>query len=1021
MLHGFAKTRKHARPHSWHGATVASAVASTVALASGLTVAVTAQGAGASTPAGRSLESLLAAPLVRIGQPAVAPDGARSSGVMANSRVMTLGIALAPRETSALTTYATEVSTPGASQFGRFITPVEFRDTFGPTPLAVREVQEVLRAEGFSVSAPSTNGLIMDVKAPVWRIDNVFHVTMDSYRLTNGTKGWGAVGAPEMQGPIARDVTAILGLDNLVPPQNFLQRPKRAASPAAPSATSPSPRATAGSPVACKAAATGASEYGGYTFNQLAASYGIEGLYSSGDLGQGTSVDIFELEPFLTGDIDTFDKCYFGDTKAAQMMGRLHVVPVDGGIPSGPGEGEAVLDVEDVSALASDANINVYEAPSSDVGTQFATNDVYNAMVNSDNANVISASWGLCEPAFELASPGAQEVEDSIFEEAAAQGMTMYAAAGDSGSNDCAYGATATSPKVSVDDPASQPFVVGVGGTTLLAPTTPPDEKVWNEGAEGGGGGGGISRTWPSPGWQSNSGVSGVANSYSGSAAYAFCVPKASQKTSYATPPCREVPDVTIDADEYTGTSFYQKLYGGWSTIGGTSTAAPMWAGITLDVTASSDCSALADNPTNGERDLGFDSPALYEAAATTKAGTDFNDITKGNNDIFGLGKGYPATAGYDMASGLGSPVVTDGGSVSSGLAASLCSLLTPAEGQVSVTGLSPAAGPARGGNTVVVAGNGFSGAGTKVLAVTFGATPATSFTVRASGSISAVAPPEAPVPDSGNEKVETPAPVDVTVTVATAAGIRTTMPLPSLSRYVYVASNGKTLLPSVSGVGPSGGPGAGGNVVSVYGSGFGSEGPIKAVTFGGVKVTDVKYVSQYELQVTVPPRTKATQCKDGKGFVPSAVCQVEVVVTGAHGPSPALPILPGMSGRMAVNDEGIVVPASGTEIDPAPSEYDYAPKPVIASVSPNPYSESKGGALVVTGSGFSVLTLDWVNVGNASQWFNNDSEFAYISGTEIKIAVQFPTVASRTNLEGGISVRTLGGVTKSLPFSYGS
>ncbi|HEV8064273.1 MAG TPA: IPT/TIG domain-containing protein, partial [Acidimicrobiales bacterium] len=579
--------------------------------------------------------------------------------------------------------------------------------------------------------------------------------------------------------------------------------------------------------------------------------------------------------------------------------------------------------------------------------------------------------------------------------------------------------ATPTKPDVSVDDPASQAYVVGVGGTTLVSPTIPPNQKVWNDGAEGGGGGGGISSTWPSPGWQSRSNVAGVTNTYSKSASYAFCVPAAKLAKSYAQPPCREVPDVTIDADEDTGTSFYEALYGGWSTIGGTSTAAPMWAAITADISASSVCSGLTVNATNDERDLGFVSPALYEGAAAAKPGADFTDVTKGNNDIFGLGKGYPATTGYDMASGLGSPVVTSGGAVKSGLTSALCSLLSASNVPVSVTSLSPQAGPATGGNAVTVAGKGFAGSGVSVLAVTFGQRPAKSFKVLANGSISAVAPPAAPVPGTAGESAETPMPVDVTVTVKTSAGVRTSRPTTATSRYIYVASNGGKLLPSVSGVGPSGGLSSGGNTVDVYGSGFKVEGPISSVTFGAVKGTNVRVLSDYELEVTVPGQSKATKCSEGTGFEPADVCQVQVVVTGAHGASPRSTILPAMTGKMVFSSAGIVVPAKGTEVDPAPSEYDYAPAPVISSISPNPYSEAGGKPITIDGSGFSVLTLEWVNVGLASSWLNEQPAFNYVSGSEIQISWQFPKVSAPTSLKGGISVQTVSGLSKSEAFTY--
>jgi hypothetical protein len=921
------------------------------------------------------------------------------------------------------------VNRPGDASFGHFITPRQFRNEFGPTPAAVTAVQGVLRAEGFKVSAPSANGLIMPVTASVAAVRKALHVDMEAYELAGGANGWAATTAPELQVSIAKDVTAVLGLDNLFGPHDFMERPPAATGTAAgASATAQMGTPTNGGPQACKAAAKGAAAYNGWTFNQLAAGYGLQGLYSHGAFGQSETVAIFELEPFLRSNIDTFDTCYFGPAKAAEMLGNLSVVSVNGGIPTGSGSGEATLDVEDISALAPHATINVYEAPSADIGTQYATDDVYNAMVNADTANVISTSWGLCEPAYEIASPGAQEVENSIFEEAAAQGQSVFAAAGDAGSNDCAIGTKPTSPPVSVDDPASQPFVIGAGGTTLESDSQPPIEKVWNDGPSGGGGGGGISTTWPSPAWQADSGVAGVSNTYSQSAAYAFCIPPSERHNGSASAPCREVPDVTIDADEYTGTSFYQANGGRWSTVGGTSTAAPMWAAITTDIASSNSCADLAINPKNQHRDLGFVAPALYEAEADSAPGTDFNDITKGNNDIFNLGDGYPATPGYDLASGLGSPIVTSPGSgkprggigTDTGLSASLCQLLTPAKTQPRITSLSPDHGSVKGGNTVVVGGKRFVGSGVSVESVDFGPTPARSFTVEANGTISVTAPASAPKPGTGSQTARTPGPVDVTVTIDTPSGVTTTRPSPTTSLYIYLAGSSDSPRPSVSGVGPSGGPVAGGNTVDVYGSDFRAGTGVSGVTFGGVRASKVTFIADYELQVTVPAESGATACATGKGFDPANTCQVQVVVTGANGSSATSTILAPYTGNMRPNDEYIVVPRPGTEIDPAPTEYDYAPTPVITSVTPDPYNESKPTAITIKGTGFNVLTLDWVNIGVPALWKDNDASFSTLSADKITLVPYLPSAGAGTKkLPGGISVFGLAGLSNVVPFSY--
>ena len=117
---------------------------------------------------------------------------------------------------------------PGSASFGHFITPVQFRGEFGPTAATVAAVQEVLRAEGFQVSPPAANGLIMPVTASVAVLRTALHVDMRAYTLTGGTSGWAATTAPELQAPITKDITAILGLDNLVAPHNFMERPSAA-------------------------------------------------------------------------------------------------------------------------------------------------------------------------------------------------------------------------------------------------------------------------------------------------------------------------------------------------------------------------------------------------------------------------------------------------------------------------------------------------------------------------------------------------------------------------------------------------------------------------------------------------------------------------------------------------------------------------------------------------------------------------------------------------------------------------
>ena len=194
---------------------------------------------------------------------------------------------------------------------------------------------------------------------------------------------------------------------------------------------------------------------------------------------------------------------------------------------------------------------------------------------------------------------------------------------------------------LAVSDPASQPYVTSVGGTSLghgspstgLANPGPWTEQVWNDGPyySEGAGGGGISAAFAMPAYQQTLGI------VSGSCAIAGG--------------CREVPDVSADADPSSGYIVYDSVNGyDWTALGGTSGAAPLWAAV-LAVVAS------ASGNTGG---YGLLNPALYQLAQQSP-NTYLNDVTLGNNDYNATASGqYPAMSGYDMATGLGTPVASE-------------------------------------------------------------------------------------------------------------------------------------------------------------------------------------------------------------------------------------------------------------------------------------------------------------------------------------------------------------------------
>ena len=454
----------------------------------------------------------------------------------------------------------------------------------------------------------------------------------------------------------------------------------------------------AGSPRACPAARAASVAADGLTNDQIAHAYGAFGLYAAGDRGAGQHIAIYENEPFLRSDIRTFDTCFFGAAQAAAMQRRLHVIAVDGGQPTGPGTGEASLDVEDVSALAPGATIDVYEGPYTGANpTDYDSLNEYAAIVDADRDRVVSTSWGLCEQSVQNGQPGIQQAENVLFQQAAAQGQTVFSAAGDNGSDDCNTTQKPTPVKgqnpVSVDDPSSQPYVVAVGGTAIDDARQPPVEQVWNGGPRGGSGGGGISQSWQMPAWQRTSRVPGIAlpgggdyrdaNAVQRAFGYApgFCRTTAAGATrrrgggpvpAGCCPTCRRRPIPSPARSASTAAAMPARASPGTA---GRRPAAPRrrrrcgrrrWRSSTPRRRARRRATRAG---------VGFVAPQLYALASDpVRYRSSFHDITAGNNDVNGLAGSrlFPARRGYDLATGLGSPQLTGPGGTA-GLAYYLC------------------------------------------------------------------------------------------------------------------------------------------------------------------------------------------------------------------------------------------------------------------------------------------------------------------------------------------------------------
>jgi len=669
---------------------------------------------------------------VQVGGTPAATAHAASFGLVPPSSRLTLTVVLEPRDPAALAAAAAAVTTPGSPSYHHFLTPSQFAARFGARPAGVAAVRASLRSDGLAVGALAPNALSIHVSGTAAAVSHAFDVTLDRYRERSGRELYANVAAPRVPAALSGVIADVLGLNDLqaAVPEGLAQ----IGSSTRASIVTGGARAHAASssgPEPCAAAsAAAATRKGALTIDQVAKAYGMDGLYAAGNLGQGVTVALYELDPYAaesgaSTDLAGFESCFGISGAPAVAVQSVD----DGAIPPANPTAESAVDLQNLIGLAPAVTVQVYDGPNQGNGEY----DTLSAIVNDElhhAAQVISDSWGICEADSTKTDVNA---EGNLLNQAVMEGISVIASAGDRGAEGCAtewnnnIGNAAqqvdpNAPKLSVDDPASQPYVTGAGGTNLETVGPPPVESGWDQ-LDWGSTGGGISTFQVMPYWQQNAGVPGVINSYSSGA------PCGAPSGSY----CREVPDVSADGSTQTGYVTY--FQGSWSAYGGTSASAPDWAALIAlaDASGSPGC----PSPTTS---LGFLNPLLYEVAAGDNHLDAFNDITTGSNSGYFDGMGnpfgaYPATPGYDMVTGLGTPIATDG--ASPGLVAQLCQAnMTPPGSTAIVSSLSATEGAT--GSTITITGSGF----TPFAAVWFGSTAASAVSYDSPTQLTATVPP---------------------------------------------------------------------------------------------------------------------------------------------------------------------------------------------------------------------------------------------------------------------------------------
>ena len=450
----------------------------------------------------------------------------------------------------------------------------EFARHYGAEPADIAAVKAFAASHGLSVVQEHAARRTVVLAGTVAQFEAAFVVRLQRCEHPQRGVYRGRQGVIQLPQELDGIVEAVLGLDNRPQARTHF----RLQNPAAirkPSASAPA----------------------AFTPIQLATLYGYPQA-----TGQGECVGIIELGGgFKPADLQT----YF--TKLKVTTPTVVAVPVDNGqnAPTGDAngpDGEVMLDIEVVGAIAPQAKVAVYFAPNTDAGFLDAITTAIHDTTNKPS--VISISWGSAESTWTAQSMTAM---DDAFQAAATLGVTICVASGDNGSSD-----GVTDGGDHVDFPASSPYALACGGTSLKASKTAiTSEVVWNNGAQGGAGGGGVSSFFPAPAWQSGLQTTGIDGT--------------------VTPLVnRGVPDIAGDADPDTG--YDVRIDGTDTVIGGTSAVAPLWSGLLARI------NQLAGKP------VGLIQPLLYQNPQALR------DITAGNNGDFS------ASTGWDACTGLGSP-----------------------------------------------------------------------------------------------------------------------------------------------------------------------------------------------------------------------------------------------------------------------------------------------------------------------------------------------------------------------------
>src|SRR5260221_4852095 len=501
------------------------------------------------------------------------------------------------RDATAAAKFAERVATPKDLLYGKYLTPQEFATRFGANEEDYAVVKSWAITNGLKISDESISRTTLTARGTVAQIEALFNTQLGNYRGPDRDEFYSADTKPTIPSSIAPKLIGVIGLTNSRHYASLAKVYKKFGE-------TPATKLQTDS--------TGGTGPGGaYSAADLRTAYSIGAL--GGTVPQ--TVAVFEQGGFAESDV----KKYLSTNNLPDVPVKPRKINGFGGGINDPGvELEAVLDIDMIIGInPAVKEVLVYEDGDDSFGV--ALLDALADVANDNVAQTFSISYGDDEV---NQGPTQIAAEGQVLTQLAAQGISVFASSGDQG----AYGRTFNGT-LNVSDPASQPFVTAVGGTTLYtgAGSVWADEQVWNLLVDGyGATGGGASSYWTIPSYQPHDLLNGCSTAY------------------------RNLPDIAAVGNPLTGVAVYSKINGGWIQIGGTSVSSPIWAGYISLLNSA--------YQTVGFGRIGFFNPGLY-----LWVGLDWqyfftllHDIVDGTNSISFWTPGYTAGLAFDDCSGWG-------------------------------------------------------------------------------------------------------------------------------------------------------------------------------------------------------------------------------------------------------------------------------------------------------------------------------------------------------------------------------